>query len=427
MTYLFVTLFLVLMGYIVYFNVVKSEKIINSPYNTRQDTFSDRVVRGSILDRNGEVLAKTEVAEDGSEMRTYPYGEVFAHVVGYDVNGKSGLESAENFDLLTSNAFFVERIIKEFQAKKNTGDSVVTTLDAKLQTTAYNALGDEKGAVVVMEADTGKILAMVSKPSFDPNSVEDNWEYLNADNEQSPLLNRAMQGAYAPGSIFKIVTALEYIREQPAYGAYTYDCYGEITYDGTTIPCFNHIAHGFQDLNTSFANSCNSSFANIGLSLDRKSYAKTCKQLLFNSKLPSVLDYRKSDFSLEETSTSAEVMMTAMGQVTNYTGTPVKKNKPSGYKELMTAEEASILTQYMTSVVTQGTGMELSGESYSVAGKTGTAEYGSDGQSHSWFVGFTNVEDPELVVSVIVEGNEMQTGGRAIPVAKAIMNAYYYE
>ena len=82
-----------------------------------------------------------------------------------------------------------------------------------------------------MEADTGKILAMVSKPSFDPNSVEDNWEYLNADNEQSPLLNRAMQGAYAPGSIFKIVTALEYIREQPAYGAYTYDCYGEITYD----------------------------------------------------------------------------------------------------------------------------------------------------------------------------------------------------
>ena len=287
---MFVTLFLVLMGYIVYFNVVKSEKIINSPYNTRQDTFSDRVVRGSILDRNGEVLAKTEVAEDGSEMRTYPYGEVFAHVVGYDVNGKSGLESAENFNLLTSNAFFVERIIKEFQAKKNTGDSVVTTLDAKLQTTAYNALGDEKGAVVVMEADTGKILAMVSKPSFDPNSVEDNWEYLNADNEQSPLLNRAMQGAYAPGSIFKIVTALEYIREQPAYGAYTYDCYGEITYDGTTIPCFNHIAHGFQDLNTSFANSCNSSFANIGLSLDRKSYAKTCKQLLFNSKLPSVLD-----------------------------------------------------------------------------------------------------------------------------------------
>lgn len=120
-TYLFVTLFLVLMGYIVYFNVVKSEKIINSPYNTRQDTFSDRVVRGSILDRNGEVLAKTEVAEDGSEMRTYPYGEVFAHVVGYDVNGKSGLESAENFNLLTSNAFFVERIIKEFQAKKIPG------------------------------------------------------------------------------------------------------------------------------------------------------------------------------------------------------------------------------------------------------------------------------------------------------------------
>ena len=115
------------MGYIVYFNVVKSEKIINSPYNTRQDTFSDRVVRGSILDRNGEVLAKTEVAEDGSEMRTYPYGEVFAHVVGYDVNGKSGLESAENFDLLTSNAFFVERIIKESGEKKYRGQCCYNT------------------------------------------------------------------------------------------------------------------------------------------------------------------------------------------------------------------------------------------------------------------------------------------------------------
>ena len=89
-------------------------------------------------------------------MRTYPYGEVFAHVVGYDVNGKSGLESAENFELLTSNAFFVERIIKEFQAKKNTGDSVVTTLDAKLQTTAYNALGDEKVRLLSWRRIPGK-------------------------------------------------------------------------------------------------------------------------------------------------------------------------------------------------------------------------------------------------------------------------------
>lgn len=446
------------MGYIVYFNVERSKDIINSPYNTRQDTFADRVIRGDILDRNGEVLATTDVWEDGTEVRSYPYGDVFAHVIGYDANGKAGLESAENFHLLSSNAFFVERIIKELKGEKNRGDSVVTTLDARLQSAAYDALGENKGAVVVMEPKTGKILAMVSKPTFDPNGIEESWDYLNSDGIGSPLLNRATQGAYAPGSIFKIVTALEFMREQPgAYSSYLYDCVGEISYDGTTIPCFDHIVHGTQDLNASFANSCNSSFANIGLSLDKKSYAKTAKQLLFNSKLPSILPYRKSSFELDETSGSAETMMTAMGQgdtqvspyhmalitsaaanggtlmkpylvssVTNYGGAQVAKNSPSVYKELMTADEASQLTAYMTSVVTQGTGMELSGESYSVAGKTGTAEYGDEGQSHSWFVGFTNVEDPQLVVSVIVEGYDGNPGGRAIPIAKQIMNAYYY-
>lgn len=166
-TYFFVTLFLVMMGYLVYFNVVRSKAIINSPYNVRMDSLSDRVVRGSILDKNGEVLAETEVAEDGTETRNYPYGDVYAHVVGYDSKGKSGLESVENFDLLTSNAFFVEKIVKEFKEEKNIGDNVVTTLDSKLQQAAYDALGDHKGAVVVMEASTGKILAMVSKPTFD--------------------------------------------------------------------------------------------------------------------------------------------------------------------------------------------------------------------------------------------------------------------
>lgn len=108
-TYLFVGLFLVMMGYIVYFNAVKSKEIINSPYNVRLDSMAERVVRGKILDRNGEVLAETQVSEDGTETRNYPYGDVYAHVIGYDSNGKSGLESVSNFDLLTSNAFFLEK------------------------------------------------------------------------------------------------------------------------------------------------------------------------------------------------------------------------------------------------------------------------------------------------------------------------------
>ncbi|MDD3404639.1 MAG: penicillin-binding transpeptidase domain-containing protein, partial [Hespellia sp.] len=374
--------------------------------------------------------------------------------------GKRGLESVENFNLLTSNSFFVEKIRNEFQNKKNQGDTVVTTLNENLQSAAYNAMGDNKGAVIVMEASTGKILAMVSAPTYDPNTVVDNWDYLNSDESGSALLNRATQGSYAPGSTFKVVTALEYIRENADYGAYQYECSGEITHDGTTIHCFNHTVHGLQDLRASMANSCNSSFANIGLMLNKTSYAETAKELLFNSKLPSELDYSKSSFKVDENTNSAEMMMTAMGQgqtlvspyhmalitaaianggtlmnpylvsqVTNYAGTEISSTKPSAYGQLMTSAEASQLKEYMEAVVSEGTASALSGQSYSVAGKTGTAEYSTETDSdldHSWFIGFTNVDNPELVISVVVEGSDGESTAKAVPIAKQVLDAYYY-
>ena len=125
-----------MMGYIVYFQVVQSRDIIRSSYNARQDSYADRVVRGDIVDRNGNVLAHSEVQADGSEVREYPYGSLFAHVVGYSDQGKAGLESEMNFELLTSNAFFLEKLRNEFQDQKNTGDTVVTTLDVELQQAA---------------------------------------------------------------------------------------------------------------------------------------------------------------------------------------------------------------------------------------------------------------------------------------------------
>lgn len=155
-------------------------------------------------------------------------------------------------------------------------------MDAGLQQAAYNALGENRGAIMVMEASTGKILAMVSGPSYDPNTIAQDWEALNADSAYSPLLNRVTQGAYAPGSTFKIVTALEYMREHPDYQNYSYNCEGSITYEDITIRCFDSTVHGLEDLRSSFANSCNSSFANIGLMLDRNSYRATAEELLFN-------------------------------------------------------------------------------------------------------------------------------------------------
>ena len=264
MTYLFVTIFLAMMGYLVYFNVVKSKDIINSPYNVRLDSMADRVVRGKILDNEGNVLAKTDVQEDGTETRIYPYGNMFAHVVGYDSKGKSGLESTANFHLLTSNANFMEQFVHELKEEKNIGDNVITTLDMTLQEAAYNALGDYKGAVVITEVTTGKIMAMVSKPDFNPNTISEDWSEI-ANSSGSMLLNRVTQGAYAPGSIFKLVTALEYMRENKAYNSYNYTCEGEIEYEGTVIHCAKNRKHGEEDLAASLANSCNTSFSNIGL------------------------------------------------------------------------------------------------------------------------------------------------------------------
>lgn len=454
-TYFFVVLFLVMMGYIVYFNAVKSKEIINSPYNVRLDSMSDRVVRGKILDSYGNVLAETIVSEDGLEKRNYPYGEIYAHVVGFDSMGKSGLESTENFDLLTSNAFFLEKLAKEFQEKKNIGDNVVTTLNTDLQTAAYKALGNYKGAVMVMEASTGKVLAMVSKPSFNPNHIADDWEWLTTD-ANSTLLNRATQGAYAPGSIFKIVTTLEYMRENPDYSDYFYVCESKITEGETTIHCAGNRAHGEETLADSLANSCNASYSNIGLGLDLTSYRKTAEELLFNAKLPTLLPYTKSKFQLTKDSDTSEVMMTAIGQgktqvspyhmtlisaaianggtlmqpylveqVENYTGTTISKNMPERYGTLMTSAEAAQLKEYMAGVVQNGTGKALNGGNYTVAGKTGTAEYSSDkAKSHSWFTGFTNVENPELVISVVVESAD-NSGMSAVSVAKQVLNAYY--
>ena len=448
------------MGYIVYFTVVRAGTFVNSPYNQRQDAFAKNVVRGSITDRNGNVLAETQVADDGTETRYYPYGSLFSHVVGYsdDQLGRTGLESVENFELLTSNAFFIEKIQNEFEGSKNQGDTVITTLDADLQQAASDALGSYKGAVVIMEADTGKILAMVSKPDYDPNDIASDWQTLNTDEENSPLLNRATGGSYAPGSVFKIVTTLAYMRQNSNYSDYSYNCSGSITEDGTTIPCAGGNIHGQEDLRSSFANSCNSSFANIGLQLDISGFRDTADDLLFNSPLPGVLDYTKSSFVLDQDSPTSEIMMTAMGQgrttvspyhmalitqaianggtlmepylvdsVTNYTGTEVRRNVPKSYARLMTSDEASQLKEYMTAVVEEGTGSVLSRRSYTVAGKTGTAEYSSDDsdRTHSWFTGFTNVDNPELVITVITEGSDGSVGGRAVSIAGTILDSYY--
>ena len=456
-SYMFVAMFVSLIGYMVYFNVIKSEEFINSPYNTRQDTFADRVIRGDIKSSDGEVLATTEVYEDGTENRYYPFGNMFAHVIGYDTKGKSGLESEANFQLLTSHAFFLEQLKNEFRNQKNRGDTVVTTLNANLQVTAYNALGDRNGAVVVLEPSTGKIVAMVSKPDFNPNTIDQDWEYLVSNSENTSLLNRSTQGQYPPGSIFKVVTALDYLRTHKTISGFSYNCSGSITSEDHTITCYGGAVHGEEDLSNAFAHSCNCAFAQMGLDLGGASLRQTGESLLFNKKLPLSMEYHKSLLSVDGSAGNPLMMQTAIGQgntlvspmhmaliasaiandgvlmtpylidhVENYSGNLVSEKSSNEYKRLMSTEEAQILEQLMVNVVNTGTASALSGLGYSVAGKTGSAEFDEYGNSHSWFIGYSNVDNPDLVVAIIVENGG--TGSEAaVPIAGQIFDAYYFD
>lgn len=244
-TYSFLALFICLMGYFSYFQFFKSEEFINNPYNTRQETFAQKIVRGQILTNDGQVLAETVTDSEGNETRRYPYGSIFSHIVGYSTKGKSGIESLANFNLLRSNTAFIDKVGDEMQGEKSPGDNVVTTLDYGLQATAYDALGYYKGAIVVLEPSTGKILAMVSKPDFDPNTIATDWDNLTADdNTDAALLNRATQGLYPPGSTFKILTTLEYIQEHADYENYSYTCTGSYTVGNHTIHCYGNKSHG---------------------------------------------------------------------------------------------------------------------------------------------------------------------------------------
>ena len=456
-TYLMVALFLGLAVYMGYFLQVRSEDVINNSYNARLDSFSDRIVRGKIMAGDGTVLAETQVDADGNETRVYYYGSVFDHAVGYSAKGKTGIEALANFYLLTSHVNLLEQVGNELSGRKNPGDNVYTTLDAELQQAAYAALGDRKGVVIAMEPDTGKVLAMVSKPGYDPNTLLQDWDWLtDGGNGEGQLLNRATQGLYPPGSTFKIVTALEYMREHPVgYRDYQFDCSGVYVNGDYRIKCYHGTAHGHQDFTQAFANSCNGAFSSLGLGLNLGAFRDTAKSLLFNSPLPITgLPYKQSSFEMGPGADTWEILQTSIGQGTTQVtpmhnamitaaianggtlmkpyflnsvetagGEEIKKFMPASYGSLMTAGEAAGLTELMRAVVTDGTGSAVRTDAYTVAAKTGSAEFETGKETHAWFTGFAPVETPRLVVTVLVE--EGGSGGKAAaPIARQLFDIY---
>ena len=456
LTYGVVIIFFCILGFFCRFMLTESGKVINNPYNKRQEILAKKVKKGKILSSDGKVLAKTETNKKGEDKRIDPYDKIFCHVVGRSVKSMTGLEREFCYPMLSCHLNPITQLSNTFRGEKSEGDNLVTTLNVKLQRAAYDALGSRKGAVVAIEPSTGKILAMVSKPAYDPNTVDENWETLiNASDDDSKLINRASQGLYPPGSTFKMMTAMEFIRENPdTFSDFKYRCKGTDTFSGNVINCYGKEEHGREDLENAFAKSCNGAFAKLGTELDLQKFTKLCEKFYFNKALPVDFEYNKSKFLLEKDADMGEITQTAIGQgkttitpllnaiitatlandgvmmkpyladhIENADGTVVTSYTGEKQGRLVKKETAGQMKKLMKAVVKSGTGSSLKNFSYQIAGKTGSAEFDSEGTSHAWFVGFAPANEPKIAVSIVVEG--AGTGSQyAVPIAREMFRSY---
>lgn len=450
-------LFAAMIGYLCYFMVTDSETVIQDSHNKRISNREKQVTRGSIYSSDGQVIAYTK-EQDGEDVRVYPFDEVFAHPIGYSAMGVTELEKAYNYELLRSSVTFPEQIYTQMKGEKLRGDNLVTTLDADLQTACYNFLGDRKGVIVVLEVETGRVLAMVSKPSYNPNTVKEDWAALTSeDNQDGNLMNRAVQSLYPPGSTFKVLTLLEFIRENPdTYQDYEYECTGTEYVENYALSCFNNEVHGLLDTEQALEMSCNVFFGHISKSLNRDSWLETVERFGFNQSISFETGLAKSAFSVTDENTEAEVMMKAIGQenvretplmnamimaaignegvlmkpylverLENADGKVLESTQPEEYSVTMTQEEADIMKQYLQGVVENGGGIYAKSDLVTVGGKTGTAQYTSYGTDHhGWFSCLAPVENTKIAVSVFLETGA--TGGiDAAPVAKQVIEYYF--
>lgn len=458
----FVIIFVSCIGYLSYFIAwgSKEDVVANNPYHlARTGNNADKVIRGSIIGSDNVVLAYTQVDENGEERRIYPYDNLFAHVVGYTTGGTYGLENAANKYLLTATRTIAESLKEDITSGKKPGDNVYTTINSTLQYVAYNALSGYSGAVVAVEAETGNILAMVSNPGFNPNNMQEIWENISEiGKSESFLVNRATQGLYPPGSTFKLLTTLAFIRENPNdYLKYAYNCNGSFSYNNISLACAHNMVHGDVNLQNALEQSCNGAFANIGTRLNNKTLMKIADDFYFDKSLGIGINIKPSSMPID-TDTKAEsrtqisigqgavletpiqnAMITAaiandgilmkpklISKVVSSTGNTVKSFGDEALGRVMQEKESKILEEMMLSVVENGTGFKAKSDHYYSAGKTGSAQYSADLEAlHAWYTGYAWQEgSKKIVVSVILEG--AGSGGQlAAPIAKQIYDTYF--
>lgn len=406
--------------------------------------------RGRILDRDGNV-----VVESLADGRRYLHDASYAHIAGYldPRYGSQGVELAYDSVLAGQRTGgWLDAIRQELLREEPAGADLRLTIDPAAQRAAAAALGSRRGAVVAIEPRSGEILAMVSVPTFDPGALGSTGETLLAD-LAAPLLNRATQGLYPPGSTFKTVTAAAALEAGIITPETIVECPGEIIIDGFPISCRNTPQGvGTYSFSAAFTYSVNAVFARLGVELGWDRLERAARALGFEATPAFPLDAAVSHLTRPGTERGTVLLAsTAFGQG-ELLATPLQMaliaaavasggevpnprialdawregkrvavlSQPSS-RRAMSPAVATQLQAMMRSVVTAGQASGLAIPGVAVSGKTGTAEAG-DGTSHAWFIGFAPLESPQVAVAVVVESGG-QGGAVAAPIAGAVIEA----
>ncbi|WP_367178705.1 peptidoglycan D,D-transpeptidase FtsI family protein [uncultured Anaerococcus sp.] len=443
----FVFLFMFLTLYLVYFQLFKSKTIADDSHNRRLWLNEDLVKRGTIYDRNGNILAYSQKDESGKQVRIYNYPESSAPVTGYSSTtyGKTGIEKSFNKELLAiSDENFSQ--FRKMVVKNDTGNNLHLSLDQIIQNIVYNYLKSYKASCVVMNPSTGEVLAMVSSPSFNPNTLDNDWNNL-IQTTDGRLVNRASQGLYRPGSAFKIITSASILDNDIDQ---SYNDEGSEVIQGYEIKNYGDQVFGNLELRSAFINSANTYFAKKAVDLGKDRLSKTTEKFAFNLDYEFDLDKNNSVIPYKDLN-EADLAMTGFGygktqvtplhmaivssaianngimikprlvnKITNKEESIVYEAKNETLSKATSEKTANTIRDLMVEVVNSGTGRNAYLDSVQIAGKTGTADK-ADGNIDAWFVGFAPAYEPKIAFALVVEDSQGTGGEVAAPLVRNIV------
>lgn len=461
---IFLFCFIALISYIAYFQVFKGPDIANDSGNKRLWAKRNEILRGTIYDTDGNPLTKSIRLDKFNQSREYVYGDLYVHALGYidERFGITGLEDEYDSELSKYNSFSnnIRSLLKDFDLKKafenrdeeKIGNGILTTLDYNLQKVAYDAMGDLKGAVVALNPKTGEILAMVSKPTYDPTNLEQTIEDANTGvDTESKLLNRTINGLYPPGSVFKTVTLAAALENDPSILGRTFNDTGKITFDdGTELNNYMKQAHGNLDLQMAYRVSSNVVFGTLAMEMGNEKLKEVSERFGFNSRVPGIgVSISESRFPSLKSYELGNIAQSGIGQasvlsspmqmaivaatvandgvlmepklvnkVVDKDGNTIKEIPNKTLKsDVISKEIAQTIKDYMGYLVSNNIYRWPAFEGTNAGGKTGTADYmlddGSEGIPHGWFISVAPIDDPKIAVAVIVEKGENGAGSAA--------------